>query len=142
MHEFETKPQPWETYYARVAGFIQSSGVGKSPMADKCSELILTVAFVLSRGYGSWRFWLSLLATLRFSAASTYLWPARPFNKSSPESSFTDVSGYGGVQIIWAHAQVFALLQATFDVCKFLNSLNQVCPVCQHPEDRTMLMSV
>ncbi len=47
IRNFEADPITWRSYYARAVVFLQSSGAGKSRLADKCGETIPAVTYVL-----------------------------------------------------------------------------------------------
>ncbi len=125
IHTFEAKPESWKSCYARVAVFIQSSGVGKSRLADKCSESIPSVAYVLrgATAVGSYGYPPGDTEVLNFFLEPP---PDRPFTQPTPESNFKEATGDQRVQLIWSHAQVIALLHATFEVCKYLNKHDHV----------------
>ncbi len=59
--------------------------------------------------------------------------PDRPLNET-PEKSFSEIDRATRFEVIWAHAQVVALLLATFQSCKFSNMSDYIHSECRHLE--------
>jgi hypothetical protein len=112
--------------------------MGKSRMADRCSESILAVTFVLRpiTANNSYSYPPGDAEVLEFFQKTP---PVRPLYET-PEKWFTEIDRATRVQVIWTHAQVVALLLVTFETCEFSMS-NHIHSECRHLQSWAKLTS-
>lgn len=104
-------------YYARTIAFTQSSGAGKSRLANEFGQVCPLVFFVLREPCALGAFPPSDVKVYTFMLSQPDSDVDRiirsPSSSRQPDKSLDDK-----VQIVWSHALAIGLLQATFEICK------------------------
>jgi hypothetical protein len=101
-------------FYSKSLLFVQSSGAGKSRLADAFGEIFPMISYVIRKDLNGFpprdKEILDFMQSNPSSAQEEFM--------SSPSKSLTDVERSERGANIWHHAVSVGILQASFEICK------------------------